>query len=243
MWVLNALFALLFSATLHAAPARVYVAVSLTEALTDVTDLYVRSGGERPVLVFAGSPALARQIEAGAPAGVFLSADAEWMDWAAARGLVQPKSRRALAGNRLALVVPADRGAPVRVARGFRMPPGRWATGDPDAVPAGRYAKAALTALGGWDDAAPRLARTENVRAALLLVERGAVGSGIVYLTDARASTKVRLAGVFPATSHPPIVYPVALTTGAPPEARRFLAFLGSAPARRALAARGFTVP
>jgi molybdate transport system substrate-binding protein len=242
MHSLLAFAVLFFSAALQAAPARVYAAASLTEALTDVADLYARGGGERPVLVFAGSPALARQIEAGAPAGVFVSADAEWMDWAAERRLVEPKSRRIVAGNRLALVVPADSGARVRIARGFRMPPGRWATGDPDAVPAGRYAKAALTALGGWADAEPRLARTENVRAALVLVERGAVASGIVYLTDARASPKVRLAGLFPAASHPPVIYPAALTTGAPPEAAAFLKFLSSRPAKAALRARGFEV-
>lgn len=242
MRLLLLLAALLLPVAGHAAPARVYAAASLTDALTDVADLYVQTGNMRPVLVFAGSPALARQIAAGAPAGVFVSADSEWMDWAAARRLIAPQSRRTLVSNRLALVMPADTARTMTIGRGFRMPPGRWATGDPDAVPIGRYARAALTATGGWDDAGHRLVRTENVRAALVLVERGDVGSGIVYLTDARASAKLRVAGLFPTSSHPPVVYPAALTTGAPAEARRFLAFLGSRQAKAAFRARGFIV-
>jgi molybdate transport system substrate-binding protein len=198
-----------------ASPVQVFAASSLTEAINAVADAYAATGAARPVLVLAGTPALARQIIAGAPAGVFIAADEAWMDAVAAAGAIEPGSRRDIAGNALVLIVPADRPRRVRIGRGFDMAgfvgPGRWTTGNPDSVPVGRYAKAALTSLGAWDAAALRLARAENVRAALAFVERGDAAAGIVYATDARASAKVAVAGVFPAGSYSPIRYPAAL--------------------------------
>lgn len=233
-----------------AAPAgaavTVYAASSLTEAMQAVADGWVRAGHARPVLVFAGSPALARQIIAGAPAGVFVSADNAWMD-AVAPALV-PRTRRVIATNRLVLVVPVADRRRVRLVKGFDLAAflggERWTTGDPGSVPAGRYARAALTSIGAWPAAAPGLAGAENVRAALAFVERGEAAAGIVYATDARASAKVAVAGMFPAWSHPPIVYPAALVrAGADAEARGFLAFLGGPRGRAILAAKGFGTP
>lgn len=250
IWLRSLLLLLLFSAMPAAAQgaARVYAASSLTEAMTDIADAYARTGRPRPILVFAASSALARQIDRGAPAGLFASADIEWTDWLAEQGLVVPGSRRLIARNRLALVVPADQARRVRIAPGFDMTRligmnGRWTTGDPDAVPVGRYARAALQRLGGWERAEPRLVRAENVRSALAFVERGDVAAGIVYATDARASDKVAVASLFPPASHPPIVYPVVLTRGAAPEARAFHAFLTSRAARDILQRHGFQRP
>ncbi len=247
------LFMLLAPASLlRAAPIKVFAASSLTEAMGAVADAYAATGAERPVLVLAGTPALARQIIAGAPADVFVAADAQWMDAVAAAGAIDPRSRRDIAGNRLVLIVPADRPRRVRIGRGFDLAglvgAGRWTTGDPDSVPVGRYAKAALTSLGAWDAAAPRLARAENVRAALAFVERGDAAAGIVYATDALASQKVAVAGVFPASSHPPIRYPAALVraganAGSSAEARAFLVFLAGPKGRAILRAQGFVEP
>ncbi len=230
------------------APLRILAASSLTEAMTDLAAAWARAGHPRPVLVFAASSALARQLEAGAPADVFVSADEEWMTYAQDRKLIDPRTRATLATNHLVLVVPIASPARVAIRPGFDLAAlvgtGRWVTGDPDAVPVGRYARQALTKLGAWAAAAPRLARTENVRAALAFVERGDAAAGIVYATDARASAKVRIAGVFPAASHAPIRYPVAATRGAQaPQTTRFLAFLRSPAARRLLGARGFGAP
>lgn len=245
------LFTLIAALVVAALPAaasgavKVYAASSLTEAMTDIADAYARAGRPRPVLVLAGSSALARQIERGAPAGVFVSADTEWVDYLAERRLLAGKPQ-IIAGNRLVLIVPQQRARRARLAPGFDLaafigPTGRWTTGDPDAVPVGRYAREALMQLGTWDRAAPRLARAENVRSALAFVERGDAEAGIVYATDARASGKVAVAGVFPASLHTRIVYPAALTRGADAEARDFHRFLGSRAARAALRARGFT--
>jgi molybdate transport system substrate-binding protein len=230
-----------------APPARVYAAASLTEAMTELADAYAATGRPRPLLVFAASSALARQIERGAPAGLFVSADADWVDYLAARRLVAG-DRRVIAGNQLVLIVPRAQARQVCLARGFDLaafvgPRGRWTTGDPAAVPVGRYAREALTSLGAWERAAPRLARAENVRSALAFVERGIAAAGIVYATDARASGRVAVAGVFPAASHSRIVYPAVLTRGAGAEARAFHAFLTSPEARAVLRARGFTRP
>lgn len=245
---------LLFAAAAgaRAEPLRVFAPSSLTEAVGAVADAFAAAGQPRPVLVFQGSPALARQIIAGAPAGVFIAADTEWMDAVATAGAIVPGSRRNIAGNRLVLVVPAPgSGTPprrARLERGFDFAgfvgDARWSTGDPAAVPVGRYARAALTHLGAWDKAAPKLARAENVRAALAFVERGDAAAGIVYATDARASARVAVAGVFPAASHPPIVYPAALVTGHDaPQARAFLNFLAGPRGRAILKAQGFTAP
>jgi molybdate transport system substrate-binding protein len=230
-----------------AAAVRVFAASSLTEAMTDAADAWAAAGHDRPVLVFQGSPALARQIIAGAPAGVFVAADSEWMDEVARNGKLAPGSRRAIAGNRLVLVVPAAAPRTARLVRGFDMArfvgSGRWTTGDPDSVPVGRYARAALLSLGAWAAAEPKLARAENVRSALAFVERGDAAAGIVYATDARATAKVSVAGVFPASSHPPITYPAALVAGADAEAKAFLGFLAGPKGQAILKARGFTAP
>lgn len=231
-----------------AAGARVYAASSLTEAMTAIADAYAATGRPRPLLVFGASSAMARQIERGAPGGVFASADIEWADYLTERKLTVAGSRRIIARNDLVVVVPADRARKVRIAPGFDMTTllradRRWTTGDPQAVPVGRYARDALTRLGSWDRAAARLARAENVRSALAFVERGDVDAGIVYRTDALASGKVAIAGTFPRTSHAPIVYPAMLTRGADAEARAFHAFLGSRAARALLKARGFRLP
>ena len=245
----TALIALLTLATPAAARdgARVYAAASLTEAMTGIAAAYARTGRPAPLLVFASSSALARQIERGAPAGVFVAADAEWVDYLASRRLtVGPQ--RLVAGNRLVLIVPGDRARWARLTPGFDLaafigPHGRWTTGDPDAVPVGRYARQALTRLGAWQRAAPRLARAENFRSALAFVERCEAADGIVYATDAQASSKVAVAGMFPASSHARIVYPAVLTRGAGAEAQAFHRFLGSATARAVLKTRGFTAP
>lgn len=249
-WLRPFLAFLLIAATPAVAQeaARVYAASSLTEAMTDIADAYAKTGRPRPVLVFAASSALARQIEQGAPAGLFASADLEWMDYLAKQRLLAPGTRRLLARNRLALVVPLDRERRIRISPGFDMtrltgPTGRWVTGDPDSVPVGRYARAALQRLNGWERSRPGLVRAENVRAGLAFIERGDVAAGIVYATDARASGKVAVVGLFPATSHPPIVYPVALTRGAGAEARRFHDFLTSRTARALLEKHGFLRP
>ncbi len=230
-----------------AAPLRVFAASSLTEAMNDVADGYAATGRPRPTLVFGASSALARQIEAGAPAAIFLSADAAWMDYLAAKNLIDAPSRRALLSNTLVLVVPATAPRTIAIRPGFDFAglvgDGKWATGDPNSVPVGKYAKAALTSLGVWSSVQSSLVRGENVRAALAFVETGAARAAIVYATDALASTKVAVAGTFPARSHPPIVYPVALIAGTTdPEARAFVAYLEGAKARAAFKARGFGV-
>ena len=231
----------------NAAPVRVFAASSLTEAMNDVADRYAATGKPRPTLVFGASSALARQIEAGAPAAIFFSADEAWMDYLGARNLIDAATRRALLSNRLVLVVPAATPRRVEIRPGFDFAgligAGKWSTGDPDSVPVGKYAKAALNNLGVWSGVAGSLVRSENVRAALAFVETGAAQAGIVYATDAQASKKVVVAGVFPALSHPPIVYPMALIAGtADPEARAFYTYLGSTAARGVYAARGFGI-
>lgn len=194
-------------------------------------DAWVRKGHARPVLSFAASSALARQVAAGAPADLFVSADEPWMDDVERRGLIVPGTRAPFLGNRLVLVAP--RSDPRNVTLGPRsnlpalLGDGRLAMADPDSVPAGKYGKAALEKFGIWPAVAPKVVRAENVRAALSFVERGTASFGIVYLTDARASARVRVAATFPANSHPPIRYPLArLKASISPDAEPFRAFL-----------------
>ncbi|HJT41200.1 MAG TPA: molybdate ABC transporter substrate-binding protein [Sphingobium sp.] len=212
----------------------VLAAASLQESLTAAADAWAKQGHDRPVLSFAASSALARQIEAGAPADLFLSADEPWMDAVAAKGLLKRGTRVPFLTNRLVLVAAAGKGGGLAIRRGFplvrALGGGRLAMADPDSVPAGKYGKAALQALDVWPSVAGRVAAAENVRAALALVERGQAPYGIVYETDARASRDVRIAGVFPAGSHPPITYPLALLSRSThPEAEGFRRFLLSA--------------
>lgn len=243
-WLLTLLIALFPSVA--AAQDRgpvVLAAASLQEAMTDAANAWARAGHVRPVLSFAGSPALARQVEAGAPADLFASADEEWMDALAVKGLVAPGSRAVLAGNRLVVVAPV--GSKVRLTTGnlgSTLAAGPVAMADPTSVPAGRYGRVALQRLGAWGAVAPKVVRVENVRAALALVERGAAPFGIVYRTDARASRLVRVAGVFPAASHPPIRYPIArLARSKSPDAEAFRRFLLSPDGSAIFARRGFT--
>ena len=211
-------------------------------------DGWAAQGHARPVLSFAASSALARQIMAGAPADLFLSADEPWMDAVQKAGLLRAGTRTTLLGNRLVLIAPAGSRVRLTPARGFpiarALGGGRLAVADPDAVPAGKYAKAALTSLGLWRGVAGRLAPAENVRAAMALVERGAAPLGIVYATDAKASRTVRVVGTFPASSHPPIRYPVAvLKASRHKDAAAFRAFLLSRQARAIFARHGFSAP
>lgn len=195
---------------------------------------------------FAASSVLARQIEAGAPADLFVSADPEWMDYLEQRHLLRLGTRRDLVGNRLVLIAPATSTVQLtlvpHVDFSRALATGRLAAGDPDSVPAGRYAQAALTKLGAWNEVAPHLVRCENVRSALEFVARGEAVLGIVYRTDALIEKRVRVVDIFPADSHPPIIYPMALTSGAGPEAAAFEQFLESDTAGEIFARRGFRV-
>jgi molybdate transport system substrate-binding protein len=197
---------------------------------------------------FASSSTLARQIEQGAPANIFASADEKWMDYLAAKKLIVPDTRKDLLGNELVLVVPADKPQHVAIGHGFNLarmlgPDGRVATGDPAHVPVGIYAEQALKKLGIWDTVSQRLARADDVRSALLLVERGEAPAGIVYATDAAVSHAVMVAGTFPADSHDPISYPFAVVkTGDTPEARALMRYLSGPQARTVFVKRGFKV-
>jgi molybdate transport system substrate-binding protein len=233
----------------HAAaePLTVFAAASLTEALRELAARWAAQGHPQPRLSMAASSALARQIEQGAQADLFLSADEPWMDYLQQRDLIDPATRVSPIGNRLVLVARAGTGRTVELRQGIDLAAllgsaGRLATGDPAHVPAGRYAQTALQWLGQWDTLAPRLARAENVRAALLLVERGEAPLGIVYATDAAASRGVRVVGTFPAPSHAPISYPFAVTRRAQrnAQARALHAFLTSAAALPVWQAHGF---
>jgi molybdate transport system substrate-binding protein len=241
-------FALLLSACLALpawgqGPVVVFAAASLRNALDEALKGYERP---KPVVSYAGSSSLARQIERGAPAAIFISADRDWMDYLERHARLVAGTRSDLLGNRLVLIAPASSGLQARIERG--MPLARWlgkdgrlAMGDPGHVPAGKYAKAALESLGVWSSVRGRIAATENVRVALALVARGEAPLGIVYATDAREEPKVRVVGSFDPSLHPPIVYPVALLRGAPASARDLLAFLHGERARRAFAKHGFT--
>lgn len=213
-----------------ARPLIVFAASSLTNALQELTDDYEKSSGVEVKLSFAASSVLARQIESGAPADVFFSADIEWMDYLASRRLIQPASRHDVLGNRLVLVAPVGGTVDLKIEPHFKLAAAlgknRLATGDPDSVPVGRYARAALTSLGVWNEVSGRIVGAENVRAALAFVDRGEAPLGIVYKTDALIDKGVRIVDEFPADTHPPITYPMALTTGAKAGAAQFAEFL-----------------
>jgi molybdate transport system substrate-binding protein len=227
-------------------PVTVYAAASLAEALEEIGAAYGSRDGVPVRFAFAASSQLARQIEAGADADLYFSADERWMDYLEARGLIERASRRNLLGNRLVLVAPADSAVALTIAPGFPLAAalgdGRLACADPDTVPAGRYAREALTRLGVWERVGPRLARADNVRGALALVARGEAPLGIVYETDAAVERRVRTVGVFPAQAHAPIRYPLALTRAAAPRAAAFLAYLEGPEARAVFERYRFSV-
>jgi molybdate transport system substrate-binding protein len=224
----------------------VFAAASMKNALDTVDAAYSAKTGVRIVASYAASSTLAKQIEQGAPADIFLSADTDWMDYAINKKTINEATRVNLLGNRIVLIAPKDsRIDNVTVGQGFDLAnlagAGKIATGDVQAVPVGKYAKAALEKLGAWQAAEPKFAMAENVRAALILVARGEAVLGIVYSTDAKVEPGVKIVGTFPADSHPPIVYPVAATTIAKPEAAGYLDFLRSSAAKATFEKYGFS--
>ncbi|WP_239805754.1 molybdate ABC transporter substrate-binding protein [Croceicoccus hydrothermalis] len=247
-----ALFACALIAACNAAPATgpvVLAASSMTEAMSAAADGWAARGHARPVLSFAASSALARQVQQGAPADLFVSADGEWMDVLQQGGHIRVESRRIIAGNTLVLIARADDAEAVDLRDPGALSDalgttGRIAMADPVTVPAGRYGRAAVAAMGLWDGMAHRIAPSQNVRAALALVERGAAPLGITYTTDAAASDRVRIVARFPTSSHPPIRYPAALTTQSRNgDAAAFLDFLTGAEGQAILRAHGFSPP
>jgi molybdate transport system substrate-binding protein len=226
-------------------PLVVLAAASLQEALTAEADAWAKQDHPRPTLSFAASSALARQVRSGAPADIFVSADEAWMDVLEKAGSLRPGTRRDLVGNAIVLIAPRNSAVAVDPADpaslAAALGDGKLAMADPETVPAGRYGKAALEHLRAWDKVAGKIAAAENVRAALKLVEAGEAPLGIVYATDAAASTRVRIVARFPAASHPPIRYPMAvLAVSNNPQAASFAQFLASPRGQAILARYGF---
>ncbi len=225
----------------------IFAAASMKNALDDVNAAFTKQTGIRVVASYEASSALMKQIEGGAPADVFVSADLKWMDYGAERKLIKDDTRINLLGNALVLIAGKDsKIATVAIKPGFDLAKlagdGRIATGDVKAVPIGIYAQAALEKLGVWASVEPKMAMTANVRDALILVARGEAPLGIVYSTDAKVEPGVKVVGTFPEDSHPPIVYPVAATAGARPESAPYLAFLRSQAAKAIFETYGFLV-
>ena len=242
------LLALATTSALRARAPVVLAAASLQESLDAAAQAWARKGHARPVISFAASSALARQIEAGAPADLFISADEDWMNAVAAKGAVRPGTRATFLYNDLVLIAPAASRVRLAIAPDFPLAralgDGRLAMADPDAVPAGRYGKEALTRLGVWPSVQARVVRAENVRAALKLVEIGEAPLGIVYRTDALADKGVRIVATFPAASHAPIVYPIArLKASTSAEAEGFERFLLSGEGKAVFRRFGFRTP
>jgi molybdate transport system substrate-binding protein len=224
----------------------VFAAASMKNALDDIDDAYTAKTGVKIVASYAASSALAKQIEQGAPADIFVSADTDWMDYAISKKTIKEPTRVNLLGNSIVLIAPKDSTiGHVAIGPGFDLAKlagsGKIATGDVKAVPVGKYAKAALEKLGAWQAAEPKFAMAESVRAALTLVGRGEASLGIVYATDARVEPGVKIVGSFPEDSHPPIIYPVAATTTARADATDYLAFLRSSAAKTIFEKYGFT--
>ncbi len=243
-------FTVLFGSAASPATAQdksltVFAAASMKNALDDVDTAYTAKTGVKIVASYAASSALAKQIEQGAPADIFVSADTDWMDYATAKKNINEPTRVNLLGNSIVLIAPKDSKIDnVLIGPGFDLAKlvgdGKIATADVKSVPVGKYAKASLEKLGAWTAAEPKFAMTENVRAALALVARGEAVLGIVYSTDAKVEPGVKIVGTFPADSHPPIIYPVAATTTAKPEAAEYLAFLRSSSAKAIFEKYGF---
>jgi molybdate transport system substrate-binding protein len=224
----------------------VFAAASLKNALDDIAGQWQRQTGRKVAISYAASNNLIKQIDQGAPADIFFSADLDWMDYGQQKNLIKPGTRVNLLGNRLVLIAPRDSTASVKVERGLDLAAalkgGRLAMGNVDAVPAGKYGKAALEKLGAWDGVKGRIAQAENVRAALLLVALGEAPLGIVYQTDAVSDPGVRIVGTFPDDTHPAIIYPVAMTKDSNnASAADFLKYIRSPAAKRAFERQGFT--
>jgi molybdate transport system substrate-binding protein len=223
----------------------VFAAASMKNALDDIDAAYTAKTGVKIAASYAASSALAKQIEQGAPADIFASADTDWMDYAINKKNINEPTRVNLLGNSIVLIAPKDSTIDnVTIGQGFDLAKlagdGKVATGDVKAVPVGKYAKAALEKLGAWQLAEPKFAMAESVRAALTLVARGEAALGIVYSTDAKVEPGVKIVGTFPANSHPPIIYPVAATTTAKTEAADYLAFLRTSAAKAIFEKYGF---
>jgi molybdate transport system substrate-binding protein len=224
----------------------VFAAASLKNALDAINAQWHKETGKKATISYAASSALAKQIEQGAPAQMFISADIDWMDYVAGKSLIKPETRSNLLGNRIVLVAPKDKARAIDIKPGFDLAgalgDGRLSIANVDSVPAGKYGKAALEKLGVWASVAGKLAQAENVRAALLLVSRGEAPAGIVYQTDAASDKGVTVIGTFPEDTHPPIIYPFALTTNAGPDAAALLAYVRSGKSKPLFEAQGFTV-
>jgi molybdate transport system substrate-binding protein len=225
----------------------VFSASSLTDVMRELAASYEKKTGVRVTLSFAASSALARQIENGAPAQVFVSADEDWMNYLSDRQLIVGGTRVDIARARLVLIAPADSRVQLKIAPGFRLREalagGRLAVADPASVPAGKYAKAALEDLGVWGEVSGSLVQAENVRSALMFVGRGEAPLGVVYDTDARADERVRVVDVFPDTTHPPIRYPIALTRNAAPAAQGFVDHVRGSAGQSVFRKYGFAPP
>ena len=240
---------LILQANATAADLTVLAAASLKESLDEQVKVFsAKNKGSQIRVSYAGSNALARQIESGAPANLFISADEEWMDYVAEKKLIVTASRRTLVNNDLVIIAPVATAKPITIVPGFplgaALAGGRLAVANPDAVPAGKYAKAALSRLGVWTTVDTQLARAENVRAALAFVARAEAPLGIVYRTDALAEPKVSIVATFPADSHPAIVYPAAVVSSqSTAEAKTFLDYLASSEAQVVWKRFGFGVP
>jgi molybdate transport system substrate-binding protein len=225
----------------------IFAAASLKNALDDIAGQWQRETGKKVVVSYAASNTLIKQIEQSAPADIFISADLDWMDYGQQKDLIKPDSRSNLLGNRLVLIAPKDSSVSANIQPGFDLAAllkgGRLAMGNVDAVPAGKYGKASLEKLGVWDSVKDKIAQAETVRAALLFVSRGEAPLGIVYQTDTAADPGVKIVGTFPENTHPPIIYPVALTKeSANADAQAFLNYLRSPAARAAFERQGFAV-
>ncbi len=249
--------ALLFAASLLGAdafaqenastgPVIVFAAASLKNALDGAAGAWEKESGSVAKISYAASSTLAKQLEEDAPAQIFISADEDWMNYVAGKGLIKPESRSDLLGNKLVLIAPKDSAVSLDLKPGADLAgalgAGRLAIGNVDSVPAGKYGKAALEKLGLWAGVPGKLAQAESVRAALLLVSRGEAALGVVYQTDAVSDPNVRIVATFPADSHPPIVYPAALTAKAGPAAAAFLDYIKSPKAAPFFKAQGFMV-
>jgi len=242
---------LMLLSTVGTAPAQdktitIFAAASLKNALDDIDAAYTQRSGTKVTVSYAASSALIKQIENGAPADVFASADLDWMDYGTQKDLINTSTRVSLLGNRLVLIAPKDsKITNVTIGQGFDLAglagDGRIATGDVQSVPVGKYAKGALEKLGSWQAAQSKFAMTDNVRAALVLVARGEAALGIVYSTDAKVEPGVKIVGTFPADSHPAIIYPFAATKTAKPDAIPYLTFLRSGAAKDIWEKYGFS--